>query len=180
MDNETQPIEAPKLKARPRRERGKPTYTPTKRPEPLPDPAPKPPEVVDPSLGENDVRAQVIVKLTTRYGTHFINEDSEILGGFLDPAHRGHMSKVMEIRFEKMCAFVVRGFSQLMEERIKAEEAKPKEPPRTEGRSMKVTPSRPLNGGTKGEPIEEGKPPLPARPGAGFMPPLAPPPTTHN
>jgi len=179
MDNETTPPEAPTLKARPRRERGKATFTPTKRPAPLPDPTPKPPEVVDPSLGENDVRTQVIVKLTTRYGVHFVDENDEILGGLLDPAQRGHMAKAMEVRFGRMCAFLVNGFGKLIEEKLKLEEAKPKPVPKTDGRTMKVIPARAFSGGSAGEPIEEGKPPLPTRPGAGFTPPLAPPPG-HN
>lgn len=178
MDNETQPIQAPKSKVRPRRERGKPTFTPTLRPEPSDTKALKPPEVVDASLGENDVRAQVIVRLTTRYGMVFANEDNEILGGFLDTANRGHMAKIMEIRFNRMRDFVIRGFSHLMDEKAKVAEPKPKETPK-ETRSTKMLPARLPSGGAAGEPEEEGKPPLPTRPGAGFTPPLAPPPKAN-
>jgi hypothetical protein len=128
-------------------------------------------------LGENDVRTQIVIKLTTRYGVIYTNEDNEVLGGFIHPANRGHMAKIIEIRFARMRDFVVRGFSHLMDEKAKIEAAKPTPEAKPETRPTRMIPQRILTGGAAGEPDDEGKPPLPTRPGAGFMPPIAPPPT---
>ena len=182
MDNDTKPSSEGQIKTLSRKARGKAVYklpvSPalTEREKTAVDM----PLVMNPDIGEHDVQIDFRIELKTRSGTQFVESEKTSLPGLLDPENRGHMAKIMERRFEEMRDLAVRGFNQLIERNLKAQEAKTK-PPVEEPRMPRKFLAPGLIGGSPGEPVEEGLAPVPKPPGT-FHPPLnpTPPPSTKN
>lgn len=174
----TKPPEPEPRKPRTRKDRGFPPYR-------LPDidsvavPAPiipKPPAAVHPELGEHDVKAEIIVKLSTRNGSVFNQIENAVMPGLLDPANQGIMARVVETQFAYMRDIAIRGFNKLIDDNRKPEVApeKSKGASVSEMAAMQKAIARPVPK-EPGE-LESGKPPYPTAPGTTFRPSLSPPP----